>query len=244
MREESKAPAEELAELARLVRERLAWWRESGYGGIAGERLEAARRRVVSRSGDWNPAEALREIRRELGDCRRCALAAGRTNLVFGEGDPYARLMFVGEAPGADEDAQGVPFVGKAGQLLTDIIEKGMKLKRSEVYIANVVKCRPPENRDPLPAEQETCLPFLRAQVAAIKPRVIVALGKVASRALLQTTVPVSRLRGTWSEYEGIPVMPTYHPAHLLRNPREKKMVWADIKKVMEKLGLTAEGKE
>jgi DNA polymerase len=230
---------EEAAELARAVRERLLYERERGSSGLAAETLEEAMRRARKQSGrKLNPAEALREIRKELGDCTRCLLAKGRTNIVFGDGDPFARVMFVGEGPGEDEDAQGVPFVGKAGRLLTDIIEKGMKIKRSEVYIANIVKCRPPGNRDPEPLEKDQCFPFLEKQIEAIRPRVIVALGKVAAHALLGTEETISRLRGNWREYKGIPVMPTFHPSYLLRNERAKREVWEDIKQVMERLGL------
>jgi DNA polymerase len=145
--------------------------------------------------------------------------------------------MFVGEGPGADEDRQGEPFVGKAGQLLTRIIEAGMGMKRSEVYIANTVKCRPPQNRDPEADEIEACEPFLAAQIASIRPKVIVTLGRHASLTLLKTTTPITRLRGRWNAYAGIPVMPTYHPAYLLRNPAEKRFVWEDIQEVLKRLG-------
>ncbi|HUT56047.1 MAG TPA: uracil-DNA glycosylase [bacterium] len=230
---------EEAADLARALRERLLREMERGVPGLAAAELEEAQRKARKQSGrQLNPAELLREIRRELGDCARCPLAKGRTNIVFGDGDPFARVMFVGEGPGEDEDAQGVPFVGKAGRLLTDIIEKGMKLKRSEVYIANIVKCRPPGNRDPEPAEKDQCFPFLDKQIEAIRPRVIVALGKVAAHALLNVETPISRLRGNWHEYKGIPVMPTFHPSYLLRNASAKREVWEDIKQVMERLGL------
>ena len=175
-----------------------------------------------------------------IGDCQRCRLAKGRTKLVFGVGDPNARLMFVGEGPGRDEDLQGEPFVGRAGLLLTDIIEKGMRLARSDVYICNVVKCRPPENRNPEPDEVETCSPFLRRQIALVRPEVIVALGKFAAQTLLQSKTPITKLRGQWSEYQGVPLMPTLHPAYLLRNPGDKKLVWQDIKSVMARLGLAS----
>jgi DNA polymerase len=155
---------------------------------------------------------------------------------VFGVGDPAASLMFVGEGPGADEDLQGEPFVGRAGQLLTRMIE-AMGFARSEVYIANVVKCRPPGNRDPEPDEIEACEPFLKAQIAAIRPRVIVALGRFAVQTLLRDTTPVSRQRGKWREYEGVKLMPTFHPAYLLRNPAEKKPAWDDLQLVMREFG-------
>jgi DNA polymerase len=156
--------------------------------------------------------------------------------LVFGVGNPKAEVMFVGEGPGRDEDLQGEPFVGRAGQLLTDIITRGMGFKREEVYIANVIKCRPPENRNPEPDEIESCEPFLIKQIEVIRPRVIVALGKFAVQTLLQSKVPITRLRGTWHDYHGIKLMPTLHPAYLLRNPGDKKLVWEDIKKVLQEL--------
>jgi DNA polymerase len=180
---------------------------------------------------------SLEQLRDAIGDCRRCKLCAGRTNLVFGVGNPNARLMFVGEGPGRDEDLRGEPFVGRAGQLLTDIITKGMGLKRDDVYIANVVKCRPPENRNPEPDEVAACEPFLKKQIALIGPEVIVALGKFAVQTLLQSKIPITKLRGQWHTYQGIKLMPTFHPAYLLRNPGDKKLVWEDIKKVIEALG-------
>ncbi len=179
----------------------------------------------------------LRELREFIGDCRRCKLAPGRTNLVFGVGDPRAELMFVGEGPGADEDAQGEPFVGRAGQLLTDIIERGMKMKRSDVYICNVVKCRPPGNRNPEPDEVAACEPFLMRQIELVRPKVIVALGTFAVQSLLKVKTPISKLRGAWHEFQGVKLMPTFHPAYLLRNPADKRLVWADIQEVMKVLG-------
>jgi uracil-DNA glycosylase len=180
-------------------------------------------------------AARLIQIREELGDCQRCKLCSKRTNIVYGVGSPVARLMFVGEAPGRDEDLQGEPFVGAAGQLLTKMIG-AMGLKRGDVYIANVLKCRPPQNRDPEPDEVEACEPFLREQIRAIKPAVLVALGRHAAHALLRDTTPITRLRGNWREYDGIPLMPTYHPAYLLRNPAEKKPCWEDLQKVMARM--------
>ncbi|OFW14056.1 MAG: DNA polymerase [Acidobacteria bacterium RIFCSPLOWO2_12_FULL_66_10] len=177
-----------------------------------------------------NPAEALAALRAHIGDCARCKLhALGRTQVVFGVGNPEADLMFVGEAPGADEDAQGVPFIGRAGQLLTRIIE-AIDLKREDVYIANVIKCRPPQNRNPDPDEVETCEPFLFQQIDLIKPKVIVALGTFAARALLRSIEPISRLRGRVHEYRGAKLIPTFHPAYLLRNPSAKREVWEDMK--------------
>jgi DNA polymerase len=181
-------------------------------------------------------AEGLRVIRNELGDCRRCKLWTGRTNLVFGTGNPEAELVFVGEGPGADEDLQGEPFVGKAGQLLTQMI-RAMGYERGEVYICNVVKCRPPNNRDPEPDEVEQCSPFLRQQLCALGSKVIVTLGRHAAMVLLQSKVPISRMRGTWGSFEGVPVMPTFHPSYLLRDPTQKRYVWEDLKAVMQRLG-------
>jgi DNA polymerase len=169
--------------------------------------------------------------------CTRCALCHTRTQAVFGVGDPATRLLFVGEAPGFDEDRQGEPFVGRAGQLLNDII-KAMGLKRSEVYIANVIKCRPPQNRVPNPAEVGSCFGYLETQIEIIAPEVIIALGAVAAKALLGTTESMGRIRSRFHDYRGIPVMPTYHPAYLLRNPAEKRKVWEDVQLVMARLGL------
>ena len=177
-------------------------------------------------------AAALQAIRDDLGDCRRCRLCEKRTQVVFGVGDPQARLMFIGAGPGADEDAQGEPFVGRAGQLLTKMIE-AMGLTRSQVYIANVVKCRPPENRTPLPDEVATCSPFLLRQIAAIRPRVIVCLGTPSAQAILGTRETITRLRGTFRDVGGYRIMPTFHPAYLLRNPAAKREVWDDLKQVM-----------
>ena len=179
-----------------------------------------------------SPAEALAAIREHIGDCARCKLhRLGRTQIVFGVGNPSADLMFVGEAPGADEDIQGIPFVGRAGQLLTKIIE-AIGLSRDEVYIANVIKCRPPENRNPEPDEVESCERFLFQQIDDIKPRVIVALGTFAARALLKTQDPISRLRGRIYDYRGAKLIPTFHPAFLLRSPDRKRDVWEDMKQV------------
>jgi len=178
------------------------------------------------------PSPTLAAIREDLGDCRRCKLSGGRKSIVFGQGDPNAQLMFVGEAPGSDEDEQGLAFVGRAGQLLTDIIEKGLKIPRPNVFIANVIKCRPPQNRNPEPDEITSCQPFLEAQIRAIKPRVLVGLGKFAGQWLLKTAEPISRIRGRLADYGGIPVMPTWHPAYLLRNPAAKRDVWEDMKVV------------
>jgi len=180
--------------------------------------------------------EGLDAVREELGDCHRCRLGATRTNLVFGVGSPLARLVFVGEAPGGDEDQQGIPFVGEAGQLLTKIIQ-AMGFRRDEVYICNVLKCRPPRNRNPQPDEIEQCHPFLLRQLRAIGPEAIVALGTFAAQTLLRSKEPISRLRGVFHDYHGIPLMPTFHPAYLLRNAVMKREVWEDMQKVMKRLG-------
>ncbi|MDD2320743.1 MAG: uracil-DNA glycosylase [Geobacteraceae bacterium] len=186
--------------------------------------------------GEISGCDSLENIRRELGDCRRCSLGEKRTNLVFGVGNANADIAFVGEAPGRDEDLRGEPFVGEAGQLLTKIV-LAMGLAREDVYICNVLKCRPPNNRNPQPDEIESCEPFLLRQLQAISPKVIVALGTFAAQTLLRTREPISRLRGRFHDYHGIPLMPTFHPAYLLRNPAMKREVWDDMKTVLKKLG-------
>ena len=178
-------------------------------------------------------AGSLTDIRSDLGDCQRCKLASGRTHIVFGSGHAAAKLMFVGEGPGFEEDQQGEPFVGAAGQLLTKIIA-AINLSRKQVYICNIIKCRPPGNRNPEPDEIESCLPFLERQIAAIQPDFICALGKVAAQTLLDSDAPISRLRGQFYDYNGRRLMPTYHPAYLLRNPDKKRAVWEDMKMLMK----------
>ena len=182
-----------------------------------------------------NQVPTLPEIREEMGECTRCKLHRGRRNIVFGVGNPEADLMFVGEAPGADEDAQGIPFVGRAGQLLTRIIES-IGLQREQVYIANILKCRPPRNRDPQPDEVESCEGFLFQQIQAIDPLLVVALGRYAAQTLLQTQTAISRIRGTFYPYRGGLLIPTFHPSYLLRNPRAKREVWEDMKAIRAKL--------
>jgi uracil-DNA glycosylase len=179
--------------------------------------------------------ETLETIQTDLGDCRRCRLSQSRKHIVFGAGDPHARLVFVGEGPGYDEDQKGEPFIGAAGRLLTKIIE-AIKHTRDQVYICNIIKCRPPGNRNPLPDEIEACLPFLKRQLSVIKPDVICALGTFAAQALLDTTLPISKLKGRFHDYNGIRVLPTYHPAYLLRNPGKKREVWEDMKILMKAL--------
>lgn len=199
-------------------------------------------RKEGSPSVEVEPVEAdtpqrkgLEAVRRELGDCTRCPLSRSRRKIVFGEGNPCAEVLFVGEAPGSDEDRTGRPFVGKAGQLLNQILEGGMGLGREEVYICNVLKCRPPSNRTPREEEVQVCLPFLKKQIAAIAPSVIVTLGLPAAHALLEVRRPMHQLRGTWMAYEGIPLMPTYHPAYVLRNytVTVRRQVWQDVLEVI-----------
>ncbi len=234
------------------IREHLKYYRDLGVLGattdpawrvrtegfsaaVAGSEQAAAR---VNGEGPVEPdanvdaAGALAALRTHIGDCTRCKLhTLGRTQVVFGSGNPNADLMFVGEAPGADEDEQGVPFIGRAGQLLTKIIE-AIDLRREDVYIANVIKCRPPANRNPEPDEVATCEPFLAQQIAIVRPRVIVALGTFAAHLLLRTDAPISRIRGVVHEYQGASLIPTFHPAYLLRSPDRKRDVWDDMKKV------------
>jgi uracil-DNA glycosylase len=181
--------------------------------------------------------DTLLKIREDLGECTRCKLHKGRNKIVFGDGNPKAQLVFVGEGPGADEDAQGLPFVGRAGKLLTQMIE-AMGLQRKDVYICNVVKCRPPENRAPEPDEVASCSPFLMRQIDSIHPKVIVCLGATAAKTILNTTRGISQFRGEWLEWRGHKLMATYHPAYLLRNPPAKADVWKDLQKVMAELGL------
>ncbi|HUM02394.1 MAG TPA: uracil-DNA glycosylase [Thermoanaerobaculia bacterium] len=185
-------------------------------------------------------AATLRALATEVAACRRCGLCDTRTQTVFSDGSPGARILFVGEAPGADEDAQGVPFVGRAGQLLTRMIEEGMGLRRQDVYICNVLKCRPPENRNPEPKEIAACRGYLETQIDTVRPEAIVALGKFAAQFLLETEEGIMRLRGTWGSYRGIPVMPTFHPSFLLRQPDRKREAWEDLLKVLGRLGIPA----
>jgi uracil-DNA glycosylase family 4 len=231
------------------LKEHLKFAKELGVSGIStdpewrfrektlGELVtEAAAMPESPKTIAMTPIDALAAIRADIGDCTRCKLhTLGRTQVVFGVGNPEADLMFVGEAPGADEDEQGIPFIGRAGQLLTKIIE-AIELKREDVYIANVIKCRPPQNRNPEPDEVETCEPFLFQQIDAIKPKVIVALGKFGAQTLLRTLEPISKLRGRVFDYRGSKLIPTFHPAYLLRNPSSKREVWEDMKLVRKLL--------
>jgi DNA polymerase len=185
----------------------------------------------------WGERPTLAAVREALGECTRCRLHERRAQIVFGDGNPDAELMFVGEGPGAEEDRRGLPFVGRAGELLTSMIEKGLQIPRSEVYICNIVKCRPPENRTPMADEASTCRPFLDGQIAAVQPRVIVALGKPAASLLLGREVSITRIRGIWHDYRGIPLMPTFHPAFILRQytPENRRAVWSDLKAALER---------
>jgi DNA polymerase len=224
-------PVQELRELTAALEDWLRFQRRLGWRGTPAESPPEAADQVQETSR----VLTLKEIRAELGDCKRCKLSRGRKNIVFGDGSPRARLMFIGEGPGEEEDLQGLPFVGAAGQLLNNLLSK-LGLRREEVYIANVVKCRPPGNRDPEADETGQCLPFLQKQIEAIQPRVIVTLGKVATQALLGTQAPLTLIRGQWRQYGKIRVMPTFHPSYLIRFPRERHKTWDDMQQVMEYL--------
>ena len=192
---------------------------------------------VAPGTGPAAERPTLAQVRERLGECTRCRLCEGRTQIVFGDGDPQAALMFIGEGPGETEDLRGLPFVGRAGELLTQMIEKGLGIPRREVYICNIVKCRPPGNRTPLSDEVASCRPFLDGQIDAVQPRVIVALGKPAASLLLGRDVAITRARGTWHAYRGIPVMPTFHPAFVLRQytAENRRLVWSDLKAALER---------
>jgi len=253
-----RALSRDLCELARSARATLAELIEEGVEGIealppeAGPAVPAqapefelvapvADERaagVSAPSSGWGSHPTLDHVRATLGECRRCPLCERRTQIVFGDGNPDADLMFVGEAPGAEEDRRGLPFVGRAGELLTAMIEKGLGIRREDVYICNIVKCRPPDNRTPLAAEVNACRPFLDGQIAAVAPRVIVTLGKPAASLLLGRDVSITRIRGTWHAYDGIPMMPTLHPAYLLRQYTEenRRNVWEDLKTALARV--------
>jgi DNA polymerase len=250
---------DELASLVSAFRSHLQWRRDHGWEGVpadesprSGPPSPPAQDATAPAGPGDQPREApeagdpetvprsLEQIRADLGLCKRCRLHEGRRNIVFGEGSSSADLMFIGEAPGRDEDTQGIPFVGAAGQLLTRMIN-AMGLEREEVYIANILKCRPPQNRDPNPDEIDACEPFLRQQIDVIAPRMIIALGGFATKTLLRTDTGITQLRGRFHTYHGTPLMPTFHPAFLLRNPERKRPVWEDLKQVMaemDRLGL------
>ena len=232
----------ELFELAGALKDHIVAEREFGKG-VSRLFLKGDLRALSFPSIESEPdneamhdqSETLEDIRADLGDCTRCKLHSGRKNIVFGEGDPHADLVFVGEAPGGDEDRQGRPFVGRAGKLLSDIIT-AMGLTREQVYICNILKCRPPQNRNPEQDEITACEPFLVKQLQSIRPRMICALGKFAAQTLLKTDTPISVLRGRFHSYHDIRLMPTYHPAYLLRNPGAKKQTWEDVQMIMKEL--------
>jgi uracil-DNA glycosylase family 4 len=229
------------AELLSAIRDSLKYLADSGCRGFDCDPAS------VNTVGRWGNAagkrpfqDGMADIRADLSECRRCPLWETRTHVVLGEGDVSARLVFIGEGPGYEEDKQGRPFVGAAGRLLTKIIQ-AMNLQRENVYICNIVKCRPPGNRNPKPAEIEACKPFLERQLKVIRPEIICALGTFAAQTLLKTETPISRLRGNFFDWMGIRVLPTYHPAYLLRNPEKKRDVWEDMKKLMRALNLNPE---
>ncbi|MDL2718022.1 MAG: uracil-DNA glycosylase [Acidobacteriota bacterium] len=231
--------------------ETLAYFRDLGVAELyldgRFEEIEEEKKKIslkVKREAGGAPAgdaaAELQSLAFEVSSCVKCRLCKTRKQTVFADGSSSARIMFIGEAPGADEDAQGVPFVGRAGQLLTRMIEDGMGLPRSSVYIANVLKCRPPENRNPEPDEIASCRGYLERQIDLVKPEVLVALGKFAAHFLLETDEGITRLRGKWGSYRGIPVMPTLHPSYLLRQPAQKKEAWEDLLAVLTRLGIDA----
>jgi DNA polymerase len=244
-----RALAAELRAALSASRAWLAEWLEEGVeatpaaahpAALATARSPAAPRRAAPAGAQADllaaakhgPRESLDEVRARLGDCRRCPLCEGRSTIVFGDGNPDADILFIGEGPGAEEDKRGLPFVGRAGELLTRMIERGMGVPRSSVYICNIVKCRPPGNREPLANEIAACRPFLDAQIDAVAPKVIVSLGRPATGVLLGRDVSITRMRGVWQEYRGMPVMPTFHPAFILRQYTEenRRLVWQDLK--------------
>lgn len=244
-----RALADETRALLREARETLREWVEEGVetvdrGAVAPEPAAATAPSAPAipegpaslfdaAPRPAGPRPTLEAVREQIGDCRRCRLCEQRTQIVFGVGDPHAALMFVGEGPGQEEDRQGIPFVGRAGELLTKMIEAGLGIPRSSVYICNIVKCRPPGNRTPLADEVSTCRPFLDGQIDAVAPRVIVTLGKPAASLLLGRDVAITRMRGTWQTYRGIPLMPTLHPAFILRQytAENRRLVWEDLKR-------------
>ena len=226
----SQHPTELLTEIREDFRGYLEYVRELGFPGVV---LSDEALRTMDGWGKQGVGESLDMIRNDMGACQRCKLHKGRNNIVFGYGNPRAKLVFVGEGPGYEEDMQGQPFVGQAGQLLTRIL-RAIGLTRDDVYICNIIKCRPPRNRNPEPDEIAACIPFLRRQLKAIGPRFICALGTFAAQTLLETSTPISRLRGRFYAYEGIDLLPTYHPAFLLRNPAKKADVWKDMQKLQE----------
>ena len=231
MKETAKNLSEEYLSILRSVEDHLRYAQEMGLEGFPEPKTPPPIR------SEEKTCQTLEEIQEWMGECQRCKLHSTRTHIVFGTGSSHPDLVFVGEGPGEDEDLQGKPFVGRAGQLLTKMIE-AMGLTREDVYIANIVKCRPPKNRNPEPDEIAACSPFLMAQLNVLKPKVICTLGSFASHTLLNTEEKISKLRGRFHVYQGMKVMPTFHPAYLLRNPAEKKTVWEDIQLIMKELNL------
>lgn len=234
---------EELVDLLSQAKRHLIHFQEIGFDAptLSPYSLQYLRKGIqldVKAAKETFYCNSLEELEKFIGNCDKCKLSKVRKNIVFGEGSPNAQLVFVGEAPGMDEDATGRPFVGQAGKLLTDII-KAMGLTREEVYLCNIVKCHPPHNRDPERDEIQMCLPFLKDQLSLIKPEIICAIGRVSARSLVREDFSITRERGQWQSFIGIPLMPTYHPAYLLRYPQAKKFVWEDMQKIMKKLGLT-----
>jgi len=243
-------PSEEIKAIALDLSVHVRWIQAEGIDTWAKPTVEAVQTAVVqSAASVEEPSEipsvftTLESVREALGDCQRCKLSSTRTHLVFGDGNPEADLLFVGEGPGQDEDIQGKPFVGKSGQLLNKMIT-AMGLSREKVYIANIIKCRPPKNRNPEADEIESCSPFLDQQIAVISPKVICALGTFAAQTLLKTNTKISAMRGRFHDLNGIKVLPTFHPAYLLHNPAQKGKVWEDLQKVMAVLGLPVKGKK
>lgn len=244
---------QELREIASHLKNLMTAYHEMGFDPplISKDKLKPQIQTPVDKlqtGSSFEHVYSLEGLKDYMGNCKRCKLFKNRSNIVFGEGSPEARLVFVGEGPGHDEDLAGRPFVGEAGKLLTRIIELGMKLKRQDVYICNVVKCRPPGNRDPEIDEIQACIPFLKRQLSIIRPEVICTLGRVSGRLLLGENFKVSRDRGKWSSFMGIHVMPTFHPAYLLRNPTKehhlKGLVWKDVQLIMRRLGLEVKNNE
>lgn len=230
LKKEFQVATEEVLHILKSLRSHLIRQQKEGVRVVPQSVSAPKKLNTVKKRSD-SPVN-IQEVRRKALQCMQCSLHKTRKRVVFGAGNLKAELMFVGEAPGYDEDVQGLPFVGRAGSLLTKIIE-AMGYKREEVYIANILKCRPPDNRPPRPDEIEQCEPYLLAQIGAIQPKVIVALGNFAAQTLLKTDRKVSGMRGIFHEYQGVRLMPTYHPAYLLRNPNDKKLVWDDMKQVM-----------
>jgi len=233
---------EELIDLLGQVKRQLLYSQEIGFDAptLSTHSLQYLRKGLqldMESLKESFSCNSLEELENFISNCDKCKLSKARKNIVFGEGPPHARLVFVGEAPGMDEDLTGKPFVGQAGKLLTDII-KAMGLTREEVYICNIVKCHPPHNRDPERDEIEMCLPFLEAQLSLIQPEIICAIGRISGQSLIREDFKITRERGQWQSFRGVPLMPTYHPAYLLRYPQAKKAVWEDMQQIMKRLGL------